>query len=58
MLTHDEKTEMESQFRMILYRLAARQAESIIQDKPTHKFIRKLYALLESGQVCVLNKNC
>lgn len=57
MLTQDEKSEMESQFRMILYRLAARQAESITQDKPTHKFIRKLYALLESGQVCVLNKN-
>lgn len=57
MLTHEEKAEMENQFRMILYRLAARQAESITQDKPTHKFIRKLYALLESGQVCVLNKN-
>lgn len=57
MVTDEEKTEIENKFRLLLYRLASRQAESISQDKPTHKFIRKLYALLESGQVCVLNKN-
>ena len=36
---------------------ALEQAESIIQDKPTHKFVRKFHALLESGKVCVLDKN-
>ena len=49
--------EIQSRFKEILYRLARKQADSIQEDKPTHKFIRKLYALLESGQVCVLNKN-
>lgn len=57
MVTDEEKTEIQNKFRLLLYRLASRQAESISQDKPTHKFIRKLYALLESGQACVLNKN-
>lgn len=57
LVTDEEKTEIQNKFRLLLYRLASRQAESISQDKPTHKFIRKLYALLESSQVCVLNKN-
>ena len=56
-LRDDECAEIQSRFRMILYRLAAKQAESIDEDKPTHKFIRKLYALIESGQACVLSKN-
>ena len=56
-LTDAECAEIQSRFRMILYRLAAKQAESIDEDKPTHKFIRKLYVLIESGQACVLNKN-
>ena len=43
-------------FRAILLRLAARQADSITEDKPTHKFVQKLYALLESNTVCVLDK--
>ena len=50
-------TEIKERFRDILCRLAARQAESIEQDKPTHKFIRKLYALLESNQAYVDDKN-
>lgn len=56
-LEKDVCDEVKQRFQTLLYQLAARQAESIIQDKPTHKFIRKFYALLESGQVCVLNKN-
>ena len=43
-------------FRAILLRLATRQADSITEDKPTHKFVQKLYALLESNTVCVLDK--
>ncbi len=49
--------EIQQRFKDILYRLAARQAENIDQDKPTHVFIRKLYALLESNQAYVDDKN-
>ena len=56
-LTDDECAEIQSRFKIMLYRLAAKQAESIEEDRPTHKFIRKLYALIESGQACVLSKN-
>ena len=49
--------EVKQRFQNLLYQLAAEQAENIIQDKPTHKFIRKFHALLESGKVCVLDKN-
>lgn len=57
MISDEEKTAMKNLFRDILYRLAAQQAESIRQDKPTHKFIRKLFALVESGQVCLLPRD-
>lgn len=49
--------EIQKRFRQILYRLALRQAESIEQDKPTHLFIRKLYALLESNQAYLADRN-
>jgi hypothetical protein len=45
-----------SPFRQILYRLAQKQAQSIEEDKPTHKFIRKIYALLESNQAHLLDR--
>ncbi len=44
-------------FQKILSRLAQNQTESIDGDKPTHVFIRKLYALLESNQAYVLDRN-
>ena len=49
--------DVQERFRQILYRLAQNQAQSIEEDKPTHKFIRKLYALLESNQAYVDDKN-
>ena len=49
--------EIQKRFRQILYRLALRQAENIEQDKPTHLFIRKLYALLESNQAYLADRN-
>lgn len=48
--------EFQERFQKMIYHLAAKQAAAIEQDKPTHIFIRKLYALLESGQACVLNR--
>ena len=56
-MDEESNAEIQQRFKNILYRLAARQAESIDQDKPTHKFIRKLYALLESNQAYVDDKN-
>lgn len=44
-------------FYSILKTLAERQASNIVQDKPTHKFLQKLYALLESGQNCLLPRH-
>lgn len=44
-------------FQKILYSLAVKQAESIDEDKPAHVFIRKLFSLLESERVCVLNRS-
>lgn len=58
-LVMDEEScaEIQARFKDILYRLAARQAENIEQDKPTHLFIRKLFSLLESEKICLLNRN-
>ena len=48
---------IESEFFEILCVLAKRQSENIEQDKPTHKFIRKLYALIDSGSAVIINRN-
>ena len=45
-------------FQNILTRLARKQSDSIDEDKPTHVFIRKLYALLASGKDSVVSKDC
>ena len=44
-------------FQSILTRLARNQSDSIDEDKPTHKFICKIYALLESNQAHLLERN-
>ena len=49
--------EIAERFQKILFSLAAKQAENIEQDKPTHVFIRKLFSLLESNQAHLLNRN-
>jgi len=56
-INEESCAEIQQRFRMILYDLAARQVENIEQDKPTHLFIRKLYALLESNQAYVDDRN-
>ncbi len=45
-------------YQQMLYTLARKQADSIVEDKPAYKFLRKLYALLESGQACLLKRDC
>ena len=54
--TEDDCEDVQERFRQILYRLAQKQAQSIDEDKPTHKFIRKIYALLESNQAHLLDR--
>ena len=49
--------EIAERFQKILFSLAAKQAESIDEDKPTHVFIRKLFSLLESNQAHLLSRN-
>ena len=43
--------------RTCLYELAKKQSANIENDKPTHKFIQKLYSLIESGQAVLLDRN-
>ena len=43
--------QLEERFREMLYQIAHRQSDAIEQDKPTHLFLWKFFALLESGQV-------
>ena len=52
----DECKDVQEHFCQILYQLAQKQAQSIEEDKPTHKFIRKIYALLESNQAHLLDR--
>ena len=54
--TEDECKDVQERFRQILYGLAQKQAQSIEEDKPTHKFIRKIFALLESNQAHLLDR--
>ncbi len=57
LLSEIEAQEMKEQYDVILYSLARRQADNIIQDKPTHRFVQKLYAMLEAEQVILLPKS-
>ncbi len=41
----------------ILAQLARKRSDSIDEDKPTHKFICKIYALLESNHAHLLDRN-
>jgi len=56
-VTDEKSAELQTQFLDILFSLAVKQSESIEQDKPTRKYIEKLFALIESGQVSFLKKD-
>ena len=51
----DQEVELEL-FRKDLYALADLQSDSVEQDKPANIFIRKLYALMESGEIVLKRK--
>ena len=48
---------LDNELKQILYRLAQRQSENIKSDKPSVVFVKKLYALIESGAVAVTRKD-
>ena len=50
----EDITALNGRFENVLLHLAARQSESIEQDRPTHIFLRKLYSLIECGHVCLI----
>jgi len=52
----DERIFMED-FKTILYGMARRQSENIKNDKPSVVFVKKLYALIESGAIAVTHKD-
>lgn len=56
-LTAEKMQSYRSEYVSLLYAAARKQARSIEQGKPAHIFVRKLYALIESGQVSVQQKN-
>ena len=56
MLNPISSDKLRQEFLEYLYAQAADQCSSIINDKPTHIFIKKLYSLLESGQVYVMKR--
>ena len=52
----DEKDEEIKNFSDLLLRVAAQQAVDIEYEKPANIFVRKLYALMESGDVVLKRK--
>jgi hypothetical protein len=56
MLKEDAVKEQREKFRNILLAHAAKQSDAVITDKPTHIFIRKLFAMIECGQVSLMKK--
>lgn len=56
-LTVEQIEAYRAEYVSLLYEAAQKQAQSIEQDKPAHIFVRKLYALIESGQATVLPKS-
>lgn len=56
-ITADRAEEIREDFSSLLRDMARRQARSIDLDRPALIFVRKLFALIESGQVCLLKKD-
>ncbi|MBR1812127.1 MAG: DUF927 domain-containing protein [Clostridia bacterium] len=53
----EAKPAMLEEFDAVIFTVAAKQQSQTEQEQPTHKFIRKLNALLESGCVSIGNRN-
>ncbi len=55
-VTPENRTNLQLDFRDILLDLAAKQQQKTVADQPTHIFLRKLFSLIESGRVTLLPK--
>ena len=53
-LMQKDVDEIAPRFSSIMLAHAANQSKAVEQDRPTHIFIRKLLAMLDCGQVCVV----
>lgn len=53
-LMQNDVDEISPRFSSIMLAHAANQSKAVEQDRPTHIFIRKLLAMLDCGQVCVV----
>lgn len=49
-----DATELQNRLHIVLLHLSAKQSESVEADRPTHIFLRKLYSLIECGNVFLL----
>ena len=56
-ISSDRSEEIREEFSSLLCDMARRQARNIDLDKPALIFVRKLFALIESGQVSLLKKD-
>ncbi len=56
MLKEDVKESYMESFRRILFGHAAKQSDAVVAEKPTHIFLRKLFAMIECGQAAFMRK--
>ena len=56
-LTYGQRKEMLAEFDKILLDHAHKQSAAVVADKPTHVFLRNLFAMAECGMVSITDKN-
>ena len=56
MLTEEQRMEKLSEFESILLEHARKQSVAVVADKPTHVFLRNLFAMTEGGMVTIMDR--
>ena len=56
MLTEEQRMEKLSEFESILLEHAREQSVAVVADKPTHVFLRNLFAMTEGGMVSITER--
>ena len=56
MLTEDQRQKRFAEFLTILTEHARKQSAAVVADKPTHVFLRNLFAMAEGGMVSISNR--
>ena len=57
MITEESRAQMLTEFERILLDHARKQSAAVVADKPTHVFLRNLFAMTECGMVTITDKN-